>query len=149
MFQTKAALVLIQSGNVITDNGNNLDNSSQIFCLSFMMMLNIWQKNDVINVKRFGILIPKRGLLRTYLGKQDPVSNMQKTGVQLMIDIETWAWDLTRTINHGHCCTPLQETHKKKLYSKQKQHCQFHFQLDHFMETTKTILIIFYGHQDD
>ena len=35
----------------------------------------------------------------------------------------------------------------KKLCSKQKQQCQFHFQLDHFMQTTKTILIIFYDHQ--
>ena len=38
-----------------------------------------------------------------------------------LIDCETWARDLTRTINHGHCCTPLHTRHIKKLCSKQKQ----------------------------
>ena len=89
MFQTKAALVLIQSGNVITDSGNHFRQFKSYILSVIYDDAQHLTKNDVINVKRFGILIPERGLLRTYLGKQDPVSNMQKTGVQLMIDIET------------------------------------------------------------
>ena len=37
-----------------------------------------------------------------------------------LIDCETWARDLTRTINHGHCCTPLHREHIKKVMFQTK-----------------------------